>query len=80
MEKDVATRWNSLTKVITRALYLRPALEKFVELSHHNTSRSARLRKFKLRAEEWEVLTQLESILQASSFTSNDFLISYCFN
>ena len=66
--RSVPTCWNSVAKTLQRSLYLRPALEKLIAIEHHNTMKSARLKRFKLKKEEWELLTQLELILSVNFF------------
>jgi hypothetical protein len=61
--RSVSTRWNSVAETLRRSLYLRPALEKLIAIERHNTAKSARLKRFKLKKDEWELLTQLEPIL-----------------
>ena len=46
------TRWNSVTMMLKCAVYLRKALDKLVVQPRHNTSRSAQLKRFKLRNAE----------------------------
>ena len=60
----VPTRWNSVTMMLKRAVYLRKALDKLVVQPRHNTSRSAQLERFKLSNAEWDVLLQLLPILE----------------
>jgi hypothetical protein len=64
--RSVPTRWNSVAETLRRSLYLRPALEKLVAIERHNTAKSARLKRFKLKREEWELLMQLEPILSVN--------------
>ena len=56
---DVVTRWNSTSKLLEHALYLRKALTVLVSLKQHNRARTARLQRFKLTAQEWKLLEQL---------------------
>lgn len=70
---SVPTRWNSVAETLRRSLYLRLALEKLIVLERHNTDKSARLKRFKLRKEEWELLTQLEPILSVNIFFCYNF-------
>ena len=66
--QSVPTRWNSVVETLRRSLYLRAALEKLIAIERHNTAKSARLKHFKLKKEEWELLTQLEPILSVNFF------------
>lgn len=52
-----------MAETLRRSLYLRPALEKLIAIERHNTAKSAWLKRFKLKKDEWELLTQLEPIL-----------------
>ncbi len=61
--RSIPTRWNSVAMTSRRAIDLRPALDALTSKAAHNTSRGPRLLRFKLSAEEWEILEQLESIL-----------------
>lgn len=45
------------------ALQLREALKLLVVMEQHNRPRGARLERFKLSKDEWELLTQLFQIL-----------------
>lgn len=49
--------------MIERALQLREALKLLVVMERHNQSRGARLGRFKLTKEEWDLLAQLFPIL-----------------
>ena len=60
---DVATRWNSTSELLTRALQLRKALNLLVGYEQHNKPRTARLQRFRLSAPEWELLEQLWPLL-----------------
>lgn len=64
MVRPVATRWNSMAESIGRALYLRPAIEKLLDLPQHNSTRGNRLRRFKLKDAEWDILMRLHAILK----------------
>ena len=63
MIRDVATRWNSTSELLERALHLRKALTVLVGLEQHNKPRTARLQRFKLTGAEWELLEQLWPLL-----------------
>jgi hypothetical protein len=63
MVRDVSTRWNSTASMIERALQLREALKLLVVMEQHNRARGARLGRFKLSKDEWELLSQLFPIL-----------------
>jgi len=63
MVRDVATRWNSTSELLERALHLRKALTVLVGLEQHNKPRTARLQRFKLTGPEWELLEQLWPLL-----------------
>lgn len=70
MIRSVETRWNSLTEVIGRALYLRPALERLVDLPHLNGTKTANLRKLKLSKDEWTILKQMHPLLKVCASIS----------
>lgn len=54
-----------MAESIDRALSMRPALDKLVELSHHNTGNSkTHLRNYKLTVEEWRIFTELCPLLK----------------
>ncbi|THH16802.1 hypothetical protein EUX98_g9241 [Antrodiella citrinella] len=64
MIRTVATRWNSMAEAITRALYLRPALEKLLSLPRYDKAGKTGLKRFRLLAPEWLILEQLEPVLK----------------
>lgn len=63
MKRAVATRWNSMSECISRALCLHPALERLLSWSKYNRSGRQGFRRYKLTREEWSMLEQLEPIL-----------------
>jgi hypothetical protein len=67
MIRDVSTRWNSTASMLERALQLREALQILVVEKEHNRPRGARLARFKLSKDEWDVLTQLFPVLDVRS-------------
>jgi hypothetical protein len=66
--RSVLTRWNSVAETLRRSLDLPAALEKLITIECHNTTKSVRLKCFKLKKEEWELLMQLEPILSVNFF------------
>ena len=68
MKRSVPTHWNSVAEMIESALHLRTPLDWLVEMDRHNMVAKTRLRKLKILAKEWEVLSQLTKILSASGF------------
>ncbi|THH23259.1 hypothetical protein EUX98_g7913, partial [Antrodiella citrinella] len=64
MIRSVATRWNSTSQAISRALYLRLALDKLFALPKYNKNDKKSLKRFKPTTEEWTILEQLEPILE----------------
>jgi hypothetical protein len=66
MLQPVATRWNTVAELVSRALQLRDALNLLVNFEQHNKkgSRGMRLSRFKLSKIEWELLTQLHPMLE----------------
>jgi hypothetical protein len=64
MVRDVATRWNSTAELLERALQLREALSLLVISEQHNRPRSARLKRFQLLKNEWELLEKLFPLLE----------------
>ena len=65
--RSVSTQWNTVAETLRRSLYLRPALEKLIAIERHNTAKSVWLKRFKLKKDEWDLLTQLEPILLVRS-------------
>ena len=66
MIRDVATRWNSTASLLERALQLQEAIMLLVGMEQHNKAQGARLNCFKLLKVEWDLLTQLFPLLDAS--------------
>ena len=65
MKRAVATRWNTLADAIERALYLRPGLDKFLQLTKFDKSaKRGGLRRYRLSGEEWTILHQLYDVLK----------------
>ena len=59
----VVTRWNTMAELLGRALELREPLNLLVHLEQHNRLRGVRLLRFKLSKNEWELLSQLHTLL-----------------
>ncbi len=77
----VVTRWNMTSMVIDRGLYLKPALDALCILSTHNkgVAPTKRLKRFRLRDIEWQILEQLNPILAVSpDFYQNHFRLKFC--
>ena len=49
--------------MVESALYLRVPLDRLVEMDRHNTVAKTRLRKLKIVAKEWDMLSQLTKVL-----------------
>ncbi|KIM91753.1 hypothetical protein PILCRDRAFT_83832 [Piloderma croceum F 1598] len=73
---DVSTRWNSTASMLERALQLREALKLLVVMEQHNRPRGARLTKFKISREEWDLLGQLFPVLDLDGFVDDTTLHS----
>ena len=63
MVRDVSTCWNSTASMLERALQLREALKLLIVMEQHNRPRGARLSRFKLSRDEWDLLAQLFPVL-----------------
>ncbi|KAF7371898.1 Zinc finger BED domain-containing protein 4 [Mycena venus] len=63
MVRNVSTQWNSTAMLLKRAVELKEPLKMLVGMEVHNCSRSARLGHFKLSKKEWELLEELEPLL-----------------
>jgi hypothetical protein len=64
MLQSIEMRWNTITELIGQAMKIRDALNLLVNLKQHNKGgRGMRLMRFKLAKLEWELLTQLHSLL-----------------
>lgn len=70
LARPVATRWNSIAEASARAIDIRPALDRLVELDCYNT-RNMWLKPLKLSAVEWTVLTQLRKVLDYFLYATN---------
>ena len=77
MVRDVATRWNSTTELLERALQLRDALNLLVIAEQHNRPRSVRLKHFQLVKQEWELLEKLFLLLEVSMFIWHSMVIYF---
>lgn len=76
MLSPVCTQWNSMAEAIDRALSMRPALDKLVELSHHNTGNAkTHLQSYKLTAEEWRIFEELCPLLKVRLSFKVDIII-----
>lgn len=73
MIRDVATRWNSTTELIGRALQLREPLKLLVIMQEYNKPRGVRLQRFQLSDQEWALLKQLFSLLDVSRIVNSIF-------
>lgn len=67
IKRPVPTRWNSVAEMLRSAIQLRIPLDKLVLIDRHNTNAKSRIKKFKLKKEEWDLLVQLEPILVVST-------------
>jgi len=65
---SVPTWWNSVAEMINSVIYLRPALDKLVEMEHHNAVAKTWLRCLKLTKQEWDIMTRLQPILSVRFF------------
>lgn len=61
--RPVATWWNTVADMLKRALDLRKALDRLVDIDRHNSVAKTRLKRFKLKSDEWEFLHQLRPLL-----------------
>ena len=59
---DVRVRWNSTHKMIKRALYLRPALERFLAIDNSRKFSKARI-PLTLSQGDWNILERVEKVL-----------------
>ena len=62
--RAVATRWNSLTMAIERAIELRPVLERLFAMGKWDKAGKDGLCRYCLSDEEWELLCQLDIVLK----------------
>lgn len=57
-----------MAEAMQRAIEIRPALDRLVEIPQHNSSRGPKLKQFKLTEEEWSFTVLLNKILQVRPF------------
>jgi hypothetical protein len=62
--RSVPTRWNSVAEMLSRAKHLRPVLFALCDQAQFNKREGVRLRRFIIEDEEWEILEQLEPLLE----------------
>lgn len=65
--RSVKTRWNTVTKVIGRALEMCHVLGHLCDSLQFNKPQGVRLRRFALTDEEWTLLFQLHQLLHVSA-------------
>jgi hypothetical protein len=63
MIRAVATRWNTVSKLLSRAKDLRLTLAILVNMEQHNKPQGVRLKRFRLSVQEWDLLLQLQPLL-----------------
>ena len=69
MKRAVPTRWNSLAEAIGRALYLRLAIDELHRLGKYDKpANKGGLRHLRLSGVEWDILTQLNRVLQVRCY------------
>ena len=66
MVKPVDTRWNSKSHMISRAIYLKPAIEDIC--TKKSIVAQYKTRPLKLNREEWRILTELSPLLGVRHF------------
>ena len=75
IKRPVPTRWNSVAEMLWSAIQLCTPLNKLVLIDWHNTNAKSRIKKFKLKKEEWDLLMQLEPILVVSSLLVHRWML-----
>ena len=73
MKRAIDTRWNSLSECIERAVLLREALEHLFSRSKYDKDAKPGLRRYKLTAEEWTIVSQLNTLLVVRSLPLPSF-------
>lgn len=68
MIRDVPTRWNSLSACVTRALYLRSAIDHLLVLSKYDKRGKQGLSRYRESTEEWKILAELEPLLSVRTY------------
>lgn len=61
--RSVATRWNTVTEVLERALGMRDVLGDLCDKYQFNKPQGVRLRRFALTDKDWELISQLYQLL-----------------
>ncbi len=61
--RAVKTRWNTVTEVLERALDMREVLRDLCDMAQFNKKTGARLRRYLLDDDEWDLLEQLWRLL-----------------
>ena len=74
MVRDVDTQWNSAVEMVARGLEIKAALKILVLKADFNKPHGVRLRRFQLSTEEWDLLEQLEPLLEVSLYVFRCFL------
>lgn len=72
--RPVATRWNSLTSAIERALELQPALDKLFVMEKWTTKKKDSLSHLRLSEDEWQLLEELDGVLQVCRLANLIFI------
>lgn len=65
---SVKTHWNTVAEVLERALEMREVLTDLCDMVQFNKTGGARLRRFMLTDDEWQILGQLHQLLDVSSY------------
>ncbi len=65
--RSVKTRWNTVVKVLNRAVTMKAVLSELCDKAQFNKPRGIRLRRYVLTDEEWVVIEQLRLLLDVSS-------------
>lgn len=65
--RPVRTRWNTVTEVLKRALYVRDVLADLCDKVQFNRQDGVHLRRFILTDEEWDLLDELHQLLGVST-------------
>ncbi|KAL1949782.1 hypothetical protein VTO73DRAFT_8663 [Trametes versicolor] len=74
--RAVKTCWNTVTEVLERALEMREALGDLCDMAQFNKKTGARLRRYLLTDEEWDILAQLSRLLDPFLFATKKISVS----